>query len=285
VHLAEVRTARLNVDSPDWLTAAAGSLWVKLDGGDVLRVEPHTATVRQRIGARGPDEFTLCQGFGRSTDSVWSCTPFGSLERIEAATGRVTALLPSPMRSDEGQVVQAADRLWFVTHAGDEIAGLDPRDNTVGPPLPLGAACTELAADGTTVWAACPGTDEVLRVDVAVGAVTGRLVLDDPRLVAARGQVWVGYSGGVAQVDPDTLEVTAVYDVVPGLGGGLWAGRRRVWVRCDGGPFLVGIDARKRQVTTVVQAHGLPSGGSVLELDGQVWASAYDDGTVVRLNL
>ena len=55
-------------------------------------------------------------------------------------------------------------------------------------------------------------------------------------------------------------------------------------MREEGGDaFLTRLDATSAEVRQVIAADDLPSGGDVIELDGVVWASAYDDGTVVRL--
>jgi hypothetical protein len=284
VRLTRVETARLDLDSPDWLTVTAGALWVKLDPGTVVRVNPATAKVQKQVPpADGPGEFNLCQGFGNSGDAVWSCTPFGSIERIDAETSRVTDNLVMEMRSDQGHLVSASDRLWIITRSGDSIAGIGLDDHELGAPIPLGAFCTDLAAEGPTVWAVCPGDNQVLRVDTDTGEVTGRLGLPAPRQVSVRDDVWVTFEDGVAQIEPETLSVEAVYDVPAGLGGGIWAGTDWVWVRCDGGPFLVGIDPVAHRVVASVTAADLPSGGEVLGVGNQLWATAYNDATLVRL--
>ncbi len=285
IRLGTLETARLDVDSPDWLAVAAASLWVKLDPGTVVRVDPATARVEKRVPPRGPEEFNLCQGFGSSGDAIWSCTPFGSIERIDASTNRVTDRLLVPMRSDQGHLVVASKRLWIITRSGNSIAGINLEDDKLGEPIPLGASCTDLAAADPIVWAVCPAENQVLRVDTGTGQVTGRLGLPEPRTAAVRDHLWVGFKGGVAQVNPESLSIDAVYDVQPGPGGGIWAGTDRVWVRCDGGPFLIGIDPDARRVVASVTADDLLSGGDVVGVGHQLWATAYDDSTLVRLRL
>jgi hypothetical protein len=54
-------------------------------------------------------------------------------------------------------------------------------------------------------------------------------------------------------------------------------------VRTQAPPFLTHIDPVGRKVVETVVAPELPSGGHVLVADSVVWASAYDDGTVVQL--
>jgi len=274
------------LDSPDWMATTSGALWVKLDPGTVVQLDPATARVRKRVAAHGPDAFNLCQGFGETGDAVWSCTPFGTLERIDAASGRVTDLLRYPVRSDQGHLVEAGNKLWVIPRSGDAIAGIDLSDRTLGQPIGLRASCVELAAADPVVWAVCTADNQVVRVDTAAGRVTGRLAIPQPRQVAVgAGSVWIGFQGGVAQVDPESLAVEAVYDVDAGLAGALWVGRRLVWVRGDQGTFLTALDPVAHRVVYRITAADLPSGGNVIGVGHQLWATAFDDATVVRLRL
>jgi hypothetical protein len=264
------------------MEVANGALWVKLDGGTIVRVDPETARVEGRIDSQGPDQSELCQGFGTSGDSVWTCTPFGSIERIDASTNRVTARLLIPMRRDQGHMVVASGRIWIGTKSGDSIAGIDLEDNELGEEIQLDAFCTDFAAADPMVWAVCPAENQVVRVDTSTGRVTGRLALTEPRGVTLGDGVWVAFRDGLAHVDPDRLSVDAVYEVCPGRAGGMWAGAR-VWVRCDRELFLVGVDPVARRVFASVTADDLASSGNVVEIGNQLWATAYDDATVVRL--
>ena len=136
----------------------------------------------------------------------------------------------------------ASGRLWTITGSATAIRGIDLTDDSVGPPIRLGAFCTELAASGATVWASCLTDEMLLRVDTRSGEVTGRVEFPGIRQVAAGDSVWVGFDEGVAQVDPDTLEVEALYDAHIGFGGSIYVDDDRVLLRSDGGPFLIAID-------------------------------------------
>ena len=92
----------------------------------------------------------------------------------------------------------------------------------------------------------------------------------------------MGFEKGLARVDPSSLDVTMLQEAV--TPDRVRAVGDHVWVREEGGDaFLTRIDASSAEVSQVIAADDLPSGGDVLELDGVVWASAYDDLTVVRL--
>ena len=63
------------------------------------------------------------------------------------------------------------------------------------------------------------------------GSVTGRLKLKDPRAATISDDLWVVFEGGLAQINPDTLQVIAAYDVNLGIFGEVWADPDDVWAR------------------------------------------------------
>jgi hypothetical protein len=109
--------------------------------------------------------------------------------------------------------------------------------------------------------------------------------MDLPRAIALGDALWVGFTDGVAQMDPDSLEVLAVYEASPGVGGAVFAGEDEVWVREEGGAFLVRIDAEEQAITERIEAPRLPSGGDVIVIGDSLWATAYDDQALVQLSL
>jgi hypothetical protein len=68
----------------------------------------------------------------------------------------------------------------------------------------------------------------------------------------------------------------------PGFGGGLAVASDAVWLRTDG-RFLRRIDPATAAVIEEIQAPE-KSGGSVLVAFGSVWATAYDDEVLYRLD-
>lgn len=288
VSLASVETARLKLDSPDFMELAAGSLWVKLDDGTVVRVDPQSATEQARVEPSAGDGGgpRVCNAFGVGGGAVWSCPPLGgAIDRIDPATNKVAARIETTVRADQGQLVSASGRMWVITRKTNEIVGIAHSGSDIGDPIALGASCLHLAAADPTVWAVCPSENQVVRVDTAKRAVTGRLTLTNPRQVVLHGDTaWVDVDGALAQIDATSLDVQALYEVDPGAGGSIWAGSDSVWVRSDAGPFLVEIDPQARKVVRALTARELPSGGRVLLADGHLWATAYNDATLVRID-
>jgi DNA-binding beta-propeller fold protein YncE len=273
----------VGLGSPDWLASTDGSLWVKLDSGDVVRLDPSSGRTLARIRPPGVGS-GLCQGFGATAEAVYACPYDGLVERIDVDTNRLAAKIAVPVVGDQGHLVTVGGRLWVITGAADEIRGIDTTTNEIGPPIPLGAACTELAAADPIVWAACPTEGRLLRIDTVARRVTGRVALPGARLLTAdQMRVWVSYDDGVAQVDAERLGVQAVYQVWPGLGGGIYVDGDRVLLRSEGGPFLTVLDPARRKVVETITAPDLPSGGNVIRTGRSLWASASDDGTIVRL--
>lgn len=288
--LARLRTATVDVDSPDWTAQLDGSLWVRLDSGHVVRVDPETAEVLADVRPSGASSFASCQAFGVSTDAVWACGK-SLAQRIDPATNRVDETFDLDVSHLQGHAVFADDSMWLLAADGQSLIPIDSRTNEVGTPLPLDVACTDLAGSGVTVWAVCPWDEQVLAVDVRTGAVTHRLGLVGAAGIAVGDYLWVGAAAGLVQLDPGDESVEAVYDLGDVKALDVAEGAHATWVRTGwsrtgrGPTFLVGIDPAAHQVTSMVTAPDLLSGGTVQEIDGQIWTSAYDDGVLVRMDV
>ena len=283
VKLTDVETKRVELSSPDWLATTTGALWVRLDGGQVVKLDPVTGAVQKRIDP--PQGNGHCQAFGAAADeALYSCAHEGMIARIDPATDKVAAEVEADFSSEQGHVVMADDSAWVLNPDGDMITPIDPSDNSLGKAIDLGSFCVELAAEGSAIYATCTSDGLVLRVDAARRQVTHRLALTNPRTVwASSSGVFVSFEGGVAQLDPKSLEPAAVYDVPLDLGGGIYADAERAWLRADGGPFLTVVDSTAHKIVQTVTAPDLSSGGSVLSVGDIVWATASDDGTLVGL--
>jgi streptogramin lyase len=283
VNLEERLLTELEVPSPDWMVEAFGSLWVKRDDGAVVRVDPATGRIAAEIPAPGPPSQHVCQGIGASGGAIWSCPAVGEIVRIDPATNEVAATARIDKLPDQGRIVSTTDRVCVLTDSGAELTAIDPRDAKPTEAVKLNARCSELATDGTTLWAMCPFYDRVLRIDARTGEVGDTLELAGASNASVSDHLWVGFEGGVAQVDSDTLEVLAVYEVHPRYGGAIFATPDAVWVREEGGSFLTRIDPEGQRIVETIEAPKLPSGGDAVQIAGSVWATAYNDATLVEL--
>lgn len=283
IELKSVEDARVELDSPDWLASGFGSVWVKRDDGAVVRLSSK-GKVQATIDAelyKPP----VCQGLGVSADAVWACATEGTIIRIDPETNDVAAEIDIPKINEQGRLVSHGGQVWVLNGDGDRLTGISEETNELGDPVELGSFCTETAerVDGSTLWVACASEGVLLRVDLDKKKVTGK-VTDLPLAtsVSVGEDVWVGFEKGLARIDPSSLDVTMLQEAV--TPNRVHAIGDHVWVREEGGEaFLTRLDASTAEVSQVIAADDLPSGGDVIELDGVVWASAYDDGTVVRL--
>jgi streptogramin lyase len=270
-------------DSPDWLVSAFDSLWVKRDNGVVDRVDPKRGKVVAEIETR-PFKNPLCQGIGATDDAIWACPPGGGeIVRIDPDLEEVDATVKVDKLPDQGRLVSAAGHVWVLTDSGDELTGVDAETATVSTTLALPSSCVDLAASETTVWATCPLDGKVLRIDAEAGAIDGELELPGATNAAVAADFWVGFEGGVAQVDPESLEVIAVYGLYPRYGGSIFAADGAVWVREEDKHFLSRIDPSEQRVVETIAAPDLTSGGDVVVIGDAVWATAFDDQTLVAL--
>jgi hypothetical protein len=282
IDVAERETGRWSITSPDWLAVGFDSIWVKRDNGSVMRVDPETGDVQAEIQiAPG-----LCQGLGAGPASVWTCSRTGdepiAVAQIDPSNNTVVATHRVDKVSDQGRLLTVDDRVWVVS-GGDRLIGI-ANDGTLSQPIELGMFCTDLASDGESLWVICPGPGTVARVDIADGAVVDQISL--PRASAADlGEyLWVGFSGGLAQIDPTTLEVVAIYDVQLKTSGSVTEAEDSVWVRTAGSPALWRIDPTRHQFVESIDVPGLPSGGDIVVIDESVWITFYDHHTLMRLS-
>ena len=207
--------------------------------------------------------------------------------RIDPETNEVISTLSTRKMPIQGRLISSAGKLWLIDESGKALTGVDLRSEKPEAELRLPGVCPQLAsqpAEGdATLWAVCPAEDKLLRIDPAVPEVTGEVELAGADNASVGEDVWVAFEGGVAQVDPESLEVLAVYELYARFGGAIHATDDEVWVREAEGHFLGRIDPDQQEIVETIEAPDLPSGGDVLVVGDSVWATAYDQSTIVQL--
>lgn len=263
---------------PDWLAADGSWLFVKLDAGAVLRVDPRTATVAGTTQIGG----TVCQGLGVGFGSVWSCKGT-SVVRIDPTRDAVVATIDVGKTAEQGHLVTGFGHVWIIVDDGRSIVGIDPATNRPGPPIALPIRATELAIDGDHIWVSSAVDHAVVRVVPATGAVDGRVDdLGSVLTLASNGAVvFVAAPDRVTRLDAGSLALLGTIATGPGddgsisvVGPDLWIHRAGELLRVPGGegdPVTVPVDT----VTT-------SAGDSLFAFDA-VWASANDDDLVLRV--
>ncbi len=93
----------------------------------------------------------------------------------------------------------------------------------------------------------------------------------------------MGFEGGLAQIEKESLEVLAVYAVSPRLGGAIFATDDAVWVREERGASSPGSTRTSRRSPRRSETPNLPGGGGVVVIGDSVWATASDEGMLEDL--
>jgi hypothetical protein len=282
-------TTRSLPGDPDWLVPALGSLWVKRDDGQVSKIQLASADPAGEI-TTGYSSLPTCQGLTFDGRSLWSCAGENKLAVLDPADLRLTRTVSAFRLSDQTRFPVGNGHVWVVQGDARHLVGVGIDDGKRGPRVPLEAFCTDLArpatANSATVYVVCPSDGKVLAVDTKTAKVTATVALDGALLASAgRRDVWVGFAGGLAQLDATDLSVQAVYDVPVDLFSSVWVDDDGVWVRSPGRELLTHIDPSRQAVDLVLTSPAYPSGGDVAITGGSLWTTASDDGVLLKIQL
>lgn len=279
--LPDFVSGSLDLPSPDWLAAGAGAIWVKLDSGRILRIDPRSMEIVATIErADASEDFDLCQGIAFAGDAVWSCAG-PDVVRIDPSTD-VATILPIRKVRDQGSIPFAGGKVWFLDGDADRLVGVDPLTLEADVTIELGSPCSDVDGVADMLWVACERDDVVRRVDIARGEVGDEVTLDGASMLAVSAdRVWVAASAGIVAIDPTSMTVG---DPVakPGTVHRIRVGPSGVWVRA-GAPYLTLIDPLGSVVGVWASAALDP--GDVLELDGAVWLTNAEEGILTRAGL
>ena len=222
-------------------------------------------------------------GFG----AVWvaNCED-GSVVRIDTATARVAATIPTGLADSSGElsIAAGAGSIWVVSDVAGVLSRIDPVTNAVVAKIAVAPNSYAAACGFDSVWVTntggprATGPGSLQRIDPATNAVVAAIpVGPSPRFLAVgAGAIWTlnQGDGSVSRVDPATNRVVATIDAgVPGSGGDICVGAGRVWVRATN-VLLQAIDPATNQV---VEVCGPAAGSGAVCVAGDfVWVSAHD---------
>ena len=140
------------------VAVGSGSVWiVRGDRDTVYRVDPKNGRLQAVIHV-GATPTSAAFGEG----SLWVANLDGnSVSRIDPATNRVTATITT--QAAPAYAAAAGGAMWVTNFYGDSLTRIDPATNhTRQVKVCFGAA--GIAADGNTLWIACPRTHHLVRV-------------------------------------------------------------------------------------------------------------------------
>jgi YVTN family beta-propeller protein len=153
------------------------------------------------------------------------------------------------------------------------------------PTIALAAAPTRLAAAADAVWVLTPADNNLVRIDPATNQVVATIGVGraPSGLAVGAGAVWVSRrsDGAVVRIDPATNRVVATIPVGPAPGAMTVAGGV-VWVALGENAGLGRIDPASNQ-STVVRVPGCCA-GELAAGEGAMWVANREDGTLVRVD-
>jgi hypothetical protein len=270
---------RVELQSPDWLAADEQFLYVKLDRGAVVRLDPATLE-EQGTTEIGGD---LCQGIGVGFGAVWTCRG-SDVVRVDPESDEVVATVRVGKADEQGHLATGFGRVWVLVGDGSSLVGIDPETDEADEPIELDVRGSDLAVDGTGVWIASRPDDQVIRLDPATGTVTARVPVADPQSVDTAAGIWVGAGQSTVRIDPATMQVVTTVPSGPGGEGGVAADADQVWIR-NPDWLLRRANATDGVVTEEIAAADVTSGGSVLVAFDAVWATGFDDGVLYKVTV
>ncbi len=190
----------------DW--SASQIIGVDLAAGRVTR------TVH--VGGQLNEPVSMTSGAG----SVWVLDSFGSLLRIDPASGAITKRFP--VRGLGADVAYGDGFIWMITDepAGDGgqdyLSKIDPaRDVTVkAVPIPAAGLACAASPGPHGIWISCTGVDHITLINQDSLTPEQSLPVDSggyaPQIVPGPTAVWVLTPSGLARADPATGKITAI---------------------------------------------------------------------------
>ena len=213
--------------APSDVTVDRGALWLLTRRPDLVRIDPVSARVAERVPLPRPRRLAPAEAFppgwvAASDGEVWASDGVW-IWRVEPGTPRAIERHAAPVRGP-----LAIDRSVWIGSAVE----LDRRTMRVRRRVGLGDQAQDIANGHGAIWVADAGRRSVTRFDLnanrstrveAVGGVPSALAVDDRA-------VWVSVqSGHLARLDPRTGAMTGRVDI-GGTPRGVASGEGRVWV-------------------------------------------------------
>jgi virginiamycin B lyase len=273
--------------SPDWVVAAARSVWVAGVGPGLTRYDATTGAATGEVAV-----YPVCSAMDQGFESIWAMScDFSSpaLVRIDTKTGATTARIRVPARLPAESSVGAGEGAVWVLTSGTprQLLAVDPATNTVARTLTAPEGAVAVRAGLGSVWISVATPGQVVRLDPASGEVVATVAVGRSASFLALGPdaVWVisGSDGTVSRVDPATNTVASTIKVSSGRisGGDIAAAADSVWVRVTDDALAVRIDPH---TNAVVDRLGPSAGsGGVAIADASVWITAHDTQSIWRL--
>lgn len=219
----------------------------------------------------------------------------GRQETTPTPTARPPAEIPLARLTPEAVLtlpfapgaVASEDAVWVQGRSAGTIVRIDPKANTAGAPIAVGAEpCASLLVAFASIWVPLCGERTIARVDPEKGQVTARAAVAvssaDGRIASGAGSVWAvtDRKGVLSRIDPDTGGAVAeVY--VPSGAMSVEGTKDALWVTSHDVGRLTRVNPYNTEVEEIVAVGSRP--GRVAIGEGGVWV-LNGDGTVTRVD-
>ena len=263
--------------APDWI-AVGEDVWVSnRPKSNVSRIDPGSNSVKQVVS----DLPGACSGLAIGFGSLWVPTcQDQALARVDLASGKITARIPTGIANSEGGVTVGAGSVWLMSDKSSKLSRFDPQTNKLAAQMSLPPGCYSVAFGFASVWATCTEQNSVVRIDPSTNSIVTTIPTGpQPRfLTVGEGAVWTlnQGDGSITRIDPERNKIAATIQVgIPGEGGDITAGEGFVWATLFGVPL-----SRIDPSTNMVVQQFVGAGGDALRVaNGSVWLSNYKSGT------
>jgi hypothetical protein len=278
--------ARIPIDNPDGLTEVGEAIWVKTDDGRAVRIDPKHNKVTGSIRLdTATESHQYCQGIGTDGTSVWACAATDTttnVVRVDPAKLTVKTTAAADKMFDQLTLPHTSKGFWVLSGNGRALSLVSAAGTVTS--YPLRVRCLQVAAGAKVVVATCAADNVVVAIDPTSGRVRGQVHLSAPRLALVTDQdVWVDTADGLTRLSLDLKKRAVFPNQYAGLGGDLAFSGNDLWVRGPGG-VLWRIDQSRNAVVEKLTTDQPISGGSLLVTADALWASAGDEGYLLRLS-
>jgi len=197
--------------APDTIATTPGAVWVVLHHEwQVVRIDPATNTVVARISIGSGPAGQGPEGLASSSGAVYVAgndpgTGKSFLKRIDPATNAIAPVVEIP--DGAGCDAKATDGAYVWLEAGGCDSGsldeIDAASASIAAHVDVGGPVFGLAVGAGSAWAAT-GNNELLRIDPATHAITGRLQFPagpGAWMWWGNGAVWLGLQNVVYRIE------------------------------------------------------------------------------------
>ena len=275
--------ASLDLEAAAGWIASTDSILLPMKEG-LAKVDPRAKEVKFGDPVKGLKN--PCAGAVTAFTSLWvpNCGD-GTVARIEAKTGKVTATVPAGTGTAHPGIAASGDSVWMFTDSRGTLSRIDPVQNVVVAEFRVFPDCNTLLFGETALWLTCPAEGKVLRVDPVTNLLDKTIEVSamPTALVIGETSVWVlcEKEGKVARIDPKTNKVTKTIELgVPAVGGSLAVGEGSVWVSMPGFP-ITRIDPTDEKVVQQFYGDGY---GKLITTSNSVWLADAHAGKLVKFD-